>query len=1350
MSSKIIKNHLRNLRIDAKNYTKTLNEETQKLNKTKQKKVNEVIRLFEERKITQNTTAQKLIKGLLSPKPAEYQKALTQYKENIDKWKENEPLNKRMASAKEENKRKQKKKRYLIDFLLYRGAHSAEREDKSKIAFYDDYDRAFVWINYDVRQASVKPDIEVNIPDKVIGNYVIKEPLEYQAQVMRKFRKSRKGKNYYDNKLLEHILAILKFDPKVKGFYDTYPEDYISAVTILSIEDIEDGDGKREQKKEKLKNAENVSMYHEYIETAFKPNASTIKEAIARNDYIENECWVNALVEHYKDCPRKKNQLTREKILDVLKMNEEEFNKNGASIEDMEVVFNHFTIPVRIFDIIGNCMYKTEHVNKKIRAFYGLVKNNHIYVMNFNLSSLQQHKGREYMNLKVRAPIDFHLNKSEEPSEYIIFDKIDDILKLHQPTEEEIKGKKPQKDASAKASQTSQKLRDKEYKLIHSKNDLIGVLCDIVESGYEPKIRYEAGTISQIKLRFMKNTYIIATQNLIPSSIDGSVRVKCETTFNNMNKAMFRFNKALFNPLHKSFYTDTDIDALDEYRTIVPSGKLQDAYRQIEYREKFNQMTGKVENQEYHHFIEASHKNACEIDMTKAFTHALTKMKKIPVFNQFDKWVKYNGEEIEDLVLYTVEVYKANLFFNMRFCLCYGKFLKDVLNDDITIKYYKKPSFIYNCDYKKIVKELVETHISDDTQEDTKLKKQIANVNIGLLEKGVTTAQKSVLFKDLREAQLYQHMYGGRINIIKQFEKEEEDDDDEYDEFSDDEEEKEEAPDEDTKNQGKYYVLNVADHAVLKNGYRYIKELLLQYHNYRIYKDYNTLRENDIEVFSVKTDAFTILRKDLQKAMKLLKFGKDIGDWKGVLNNFGFPYREYEMTQNKPIEIPEVVNERIMLKDEWDSKEAVEKVLEHKHVLIKALFAGSGKSHIPKQIQDKRILFVTPTNNLNQECGVEAVTINTFFSIQVGEEKLKDFDHSFYDVIVFDEIYFNSIPVLARIKTFVEKNPDKIIVATGDEHQLQGVVDITNTQDYRTYLDSCIKQIFKHYIYLEECKRLTNVEDRIKLKNIYHDIFKTDMTIKQIIEKYFQYTEEIELIDNNVAYTNETCRKVSQHIRKARGINEEYVVGDEVICRVYTRYWISKFNVNLKFKIMQINKNMVTLENEATRLQQEISLKKLRQNFIYASCYTCHSKQGCSIDGDVIIYDWMYNYVSKEWLYTAITRAKDLNKIRFYKHEITRDIKQSEIEKYFNQKVKQYKSQDIEAGRPINEEDYVNVEWLMSQLKNRCTDCNEPFIVERDGHKLTTNLTANRLNNDKAHYISNCNSMCVMCNCCAR
>ena len=107
-----------------------------------------------------------------------------------------------MASAKEENKRKHKKKRYLIDFLLYVELDK-EKAKKINIAFYDDYDRAFGWINYEIRQASIKPDIEVNIPDEVINNFVIKEPEKGQERVERKFRKSKKGKNYYDKSYYE-------------------------------------------------------------------------------------------------------------------------------------------------------------------------------------------------------------------------------------------------------------------------------------------------------------------------------------------------------------------------------------------------------------------------------------------------------------------------------------------------------------------------------------------------------------------------------------------------------------------------------------------------------------------------------------------------------------------------------------------------------------------------------------------------------------------------------------------------------------------------------------------------------------------------------------------------------------------------------------------------------------------------------------------------------------------------------------------------------------------------------------------------------------------------------------------
>ena len=49
------------------------------------------------------------------------------------------------------------------------------------------------------------------------------------------------------------------------------------------------------------------------------------------------------------------------------------------------------------------------------------------------------------------------------------------------------------------------------------------------------------------------------------------------------------------------------------------------------------------------------------------------------------------------------------------------------------------------------------------------------------------------------------------------------------------------------------------------------------------------------------------------------------------------------------------------------------------------------------------------------------------------------------------------------------------------------------------------------------------------------------------------------------------------------------------------------------------------------------------------------------------------------------------------------------MQRYFSQKVKQYISQDIEAERSINAEDYVNVEWLMSQLKTDAPTVTNPL-----------------------------------------
>ena len=55
-----------------------------------------------------------------------------------------------------------------------------------------------------------------------------------------------------------------------------------------------------------------------------------------------------------------------------------------------------------------------------------------------------------------------------------------------------------------------------------------------------------------------------------------------------------------------------------------------------------------------------------------------------------------------------------------------------------------------------------------------------------------------------------------------------------------------------------YYVLTVSDEKRLTNGFRFLKELLLQHHNFKMNSVYNIFREKNINLSSVKTDAFVI------------------------------------------------------------------------------------------------------------------------------------------------------------------------------------------------------------------------------------------------------------------------------------------------------------------------------------------------------------------------------------------------------------------------------------------------------------------------------------------------------------
>ena len=64
-----------------------------------------------------------------------------------------------------------------------------------------------------------------------------------------------------------------------------------------------------------------------------------------------------------------------------------------------------------------------------------------------------------------------------------------------------------------------------------------------------------------------------------------------------------------------------------------------------------------------------------------------------------------------------------------------------------------------------------------------------------------------------------------------------------------------------------------------------------------------------------------------------------------------------------------------------------------------------------------------------------------------------------------------------------------------------------------------------------------------------------------------------------------------------KGIEDEYVIGEYVICRKYIKTKGTQFNVNFKFRISNIVGDIVVLENVATDVKQNIEMKVLRKHF---------------------------------------------------------------------------------------------------------------------------------------------------------
>ena len=537
----------------------------------------------------------------------------------------------------------------------------------------------------------------------------------------------------------------------------------------------------------------------------------------------------------------------------------------------------------------------------------------------------------------------------------------------------------------------------------------------------------------------------------------------------------------------------------------------------------------------------------------------------------------------------------------------------------------------------------------------------------------------------------------------------------------------------------------------------------------KLYNMYRKCEDHDIEVYGIKTDCLLVEASILNKVFDIFKnrFSNKIGDLKIERDKTPFGDR-LEMINNEYIEPPKIQTQTIHVTDEYDKEELGEINKANDTLLYLANDAGCGKSTACCCGYDKQdVLFVSP---FNKQCielekdGYDAVTIHKFFGKGVGDVNLgNSYDWSAKKLIIFDEILLNNIYFMNMVKNFVSSNKNDIhIIANGDINQLKpissGVNNVANENEYR--MDS-VRSIFPNAIVLKEIKRLNKQSDRIKMHKIKKAIFK-GTPIAEICETFgIATTTDMKDVNttNNIAYFNYRCRYVNKVVHgKAKRPNTVVNVEGIDIWQGLTLQ-CKKFYKN-KAGFKTYTNNLYTVEGIGKYIKivdtaDESNVFSMDRNMLWkifdlAYCNTCHSQQGCSIDNNITIFDSNTPYVDRFWLYTAITRCRELSKICVFIHcdKDVRALESSKFKQYINHKIENYKEQDKVAGREITT-DYVNFNWFETEFgkHNCCTHCQNgfEFMVDKDKN-INSNLTFDRLDDSLCHSKDNLVLSCLHCN----
>ena len=1194
---------------------------------------------------------------------------------------------------------------------------------------------------------------------------------------------------YNDNEILYLTAHDLKFLDDILLYYENINNENADAYHLLS--NLISNGGmliivEFTKVNDQINNNENVSdivnygnyvdkkdfvIYNKFIN--IKMNEDNNFLPIYNNDYINNNyktlsCLMNIILE-YKDCFEGKlnkgyrlfksqPEFTYEGIRkflygDII----DDVNDYGATLKVCEKFFE-FGINVRVYDIYLKEIYrfKTDKKNNSItpNKLYLIYHNNHIQKIDNRkeFSHIIEHlQNKNKLKLISLEKINYNCSVFEYNDHIIIkntqdiFDNID--FKLNEKINDDDNKLKVKKNKNDKVNKKIND--DKENEKTSNNNITIlfinfsilnNILFDLIKiNGIIPQIKTNSTNVVHISFEFRKSImielklkeYIIKVN--IKSHITDHVLEPIKTVdklikFQALNNSI---KEKLVNYKYLSTYNDNTFNFISYYRPKPLICKLDE---KILF-------------------------NVKQIDISKAYPSQLLKIKKVPIFTLFNYPKKYNNQIIDDYNMYLIKLYENNCIFKEKYTIIYGYNLKQI-NLKLKIIQVLEYSYLVDIDTSTILDECFD--IEDDlyiTEEydspywglskrdilkksdfiDEKDRKQIINQQIGSLGKIKSKKEVSSVSFDEEDAQRKLTNHGGFYYKIKN----------------------------DYNEEILYFHVKKTVKRY-KNGF--LPFHMMIYDNMRIILNNikNDMESNNIKLYGIKCDAiyftdFTNNYKKILEKYEIAEYNKteyyEVDKYKNISNvrkNIGkLTYQcninEFDTVHGLPLYDGKIYKKfenyrydnkmnKIIVKDEYNINDEI-----INNLIIISQYPGSGKSYAIKQYLIKnelKGLFIINNNNLAIEIkkeGFDSITPYVLLGCNINKDDFENkndykFDIEQYDVIIFEEIFFNDFNILQKLYDFMLNNNDKMFLANGDSAQLECCRELITLNKKI----ECVNIMFPNYIDLKIIKRCD--AQQLYIIKEYIEENKDDLTdneiIKYIINKYFKnkLIKDTNNIKIGLSYTNETKTIFNQKIHKKKYNHTNFIIGQKVIAKDHF-----KINKNLKlyrnyeYVITNIKNNIIYFKDEFTGNEFDFEIKLFNKYLDHPYIKTVHSAQGTTIKDKFIIYDWKFNFVNIKWFWTAITRCSNFDNIYIYdgddnKHQMKYDVS-----------IVSYKFQDKSRNMTYKESEYINYNWISEQLikqKYICNICND----------VINNLSIDRIQNSIAHIKSNCQCVCLQCN----